>query len=157
MHLRTVVLLALVAVFAAACAHRPPVVAGAEREELQRRESGFLAALGARDAERTAAYFAEDGVLHVAGMPTLRGRGAIRQFYGNVVRFLSASASTPEAVRVGSGADMAYSTGRVTNVFAGEQGPVEYAGKYLLVWERRGGEWSIAAYSVSSDRPETSR
>lgn len=151
--LRTLGIIAL-AVSAATCAHRPAVQADEDGEALQQRERDFLAAMQAKDLERTAAYFAESAVLHVANMAPVEGRAAIRQFYGNVFRFLNSSASTPEALRVASGGDMAYSVGRVTNIFQGPQGPVQYAGKYLLVWEKRENVWSIVAYSVSNNRAE---
>jgi ketosteroid isomerase-like protein len=116
-----------------------------------RRQSDFLAALRARDADRTASHFADDAVLHVAERPAIRGRAAIREFYGNVFRFLSSSASTPPHVSVSQSGDMAYTTGAVANVFAGQQGQLQFTGKYLLVWERRAGEWFIVAYTLSSD------
>jgi ketosteroid isomerase-like protein len=52
---------------------------------------------------------------------------------------------------------MAYSTGRTTNRFAGTQGAREYEGKYLLVWQRTGDDWEIAAYAISSDQQEPGR
>jgi ketosteroid isomerase-like protein len=160
MHIRAVLILivALTVLLSNACAHGAPVGAGEmARQELDQTQGEFLAALSAGDLERTTAHFAEDAVVHVANMPPLQGRDAIRRFYGNVFRFLSASESTPEALRVSSGGDMGYSSGRVVNVFAGEQGQAEYAGKYLLVWERRGGDWQITRYSISSNRPDASR
>lgn len=100
--LRTLGIIAL-AVSAASCAHRPAVQADEDGEALQQRERDFLAAMQVKDLERTAAYFAESAVLHVANMALVEGRAAIRQFYGNVFRFLNSSASTPEALRVASG------------------------------------------------------
>jgi ketosteroid isomerase-like protein len=157
MHARLVLIAMLAVALVTACAHRPGTGSAPDDEGLRQRQSDFLAALSARDLERTAALFAEDAVIHVADMPPLQGRDAIRRFYGNVFRFLSESASTPGPLRVSASADMAYGTGRVTNVFDAEQGRVEYTGKYLLVWERRGSEWWVAFYGLSSDRPGTSR
>lgn len=42
-------------------------------------------------------------------------------------------------------------------MFEGDQGRVEYAGKYLLVWEKRAGEWAIVLYSISNNRAEVNR
>lgn len=56
-----------------------------------------------------------------------------------------------------SSADMAFSTGTVANTFQGEGGPVEYAGKYLLVWENRGGDWEIMVCSISNNRSDEGR
>lgn len=130
-----------------------PSRTAAERQRLEQRQTSFLAALSGKDPDATAGHFSENGVLHVANMPALHGREAIRQFYGNVFRFLTESESTPDTMQFSDGADMAYGMGRVSNAFEGPQGRTEFAGKYLLVWEKRDGEWSIAAYSLSSDHP----
>jgi branched-chain amino acid transport system substrate-binding protein len=126
---------------------RPRRAAGPEK-----RQDEFLAAMAARDADRVAAMFADDAVLHIAGMPPIAGRAAIHRFYGNMFGFLSASSATPESLHVSG--DMAYGTGHSSNEFRGADGPVSYAGKYLLVWKREGSEWFIAAYSISSNQPD---
>lgn len=150
-------ILVIFVLLGSACAHSPSPTATGEQEALQQRERDFLAALGARDLERTTAYFAEDAALHVANMPPLQGRSAIAQFYGNVFRFLRVSEAVPERLHVSSSTDLAYSAGRVTNVFEGAEGRAEYAGKYLLVWEKRAGEWTIVFYSISSNQAEARR
>jgi uncharacterized protein (TIGR02246 family) len=150
---RTVAAAALALLMTGACAHRALVLPEPEaaEQELRQRHSAFLEALGARDAAQAASFFAEDAVLHVANMPPVQGRTAIASFYGNVFRFMTASRPTTQTVRVAASADLAYTEGTVTNAFQGEQGPVEYEGKYLLVWERRGGVWSVVVYSLSSN------
>jgi|GEM_PF-1944633 len=122
-------------------------------DRLQLRQSSFQAAMSARDADRVASHFAESALVHIADQPALRGRSAIHQFYETVFRFLEASEAEAEITRVSASADMAYSAGRVNNRFRGQNGGVEYAGKYLLVWEKHGDEWWIAAYTISSDQP----
>lgn len=147
------ILLAVFAVLAAvSCTGRSAASLEDARERLDQRENEFLAALAARDADGTAELFAENGVLHVANMPPVEGRDAIRGFYGNVFGFLTASEAHPRSSRLSDAADMAYSIGTTSNEFAGPDGPVAYAGKYLLVWERLEGEWMIVVYSISSDQ-----
>jgi uncharacterized protein (TIGR02246 family) len=150
---RTVATAALALLMISACAHRAPALPGpaAAEQDLRQRHAAFLEALSARDATQVASFFAEDAVLHIANMPPVQGRTAIASFYGNVFRFMTASQPTTQTVRVAASADLAYTAGSVTNAFQGEQGPVEYAGKYLLVWERRGGAWSVVVYSLSSN------
>jgi uncharacterized protein (TIGR02246 family) len=149
--------LALSVLLGSGCALRPGMKPERERAALQQQERAFLAALGARDLQRALTYFAEDAVLHVANSPPVHGRSAIGQFYGNVFRFMLASEATPERVRISGGTDLAYSVGRVNNVFQGGQGRMEYEGKYLLVWERRADEWLIVLYAVSSNRAEANQ
>jgi ketosteroid isomerase-like protein len=148
--------IACVALAAAACAHAPRS-AVAPDVALERRQSEFLAALAARDAERTAAFFADSAVMHVAGMPPIEGRSAIRQLYANLFGFMSASGATPEFMRVAAAGDMAYGTGSTTSEFRGPQGTVAYTGKYVLVWRRIAGAWQIVLYAISSNQPEAGR
>jgi uncharacterized protein (TIGR02246 family) len=133
------------------CTPAPPEAADSPLEILEAREVSFLGALSARDADGVAAHFAPDGVLHVANMPEMRGQEAIREFYENIFRFMVASDPTPEAARVSETGDMGYTMGRVVNAFRAGDGIAEYQGKYLIVWERRDGEWVVAVYAVSSD------
>lgn len=124
-----------------------------ERERLLERQSAFLSGWNERDADRTAALFAEDAMVHVAERPPLRGRSAIREFYGNVFRFMRAARATPETLRMAESGDMAYGTGSVVTSFESDEGVVEYPGTYVLVWEKRDGRWSIVVYSISNDGP----
>lgn len=157
MHLCTAAITALTVMLIAACAHRPATDAWNAQQELRQTQGAFLDALSARNVQQATRHFADDAVLHVANLPPMHSRESIQQFYGNVFRFLRASTSTPETTRFSGGADMAYTAGRIVNVFDGEQGPVEFAGKFILVWERRDDRWSIAAYSISSNRPDAGR
>lgn len=122
---------------------------------LAAQQQRFIAAAAARDADALSALFAEDGVLHVAGRPPVRGQAAVRQFYGAVFSFMSASSMAPERLDMGAGGDMAWGVGATTNEFRGPDGTMRYAGKYLLVWRRvEAGEWRVAAYAISSDEPQ---
>ena len=157
MHLRLIAL-AGAAILAAGCAPGDSADGVALHDsELRARDASFQEALAAKDAEQAAAHFADGAVLHIANMAPVHGGEAIRDFYGNVFRYMESSAPESEVVRASNSGDVGYSMGRVTNVFAGEQGPAEYEGKYILVWERAAGEWQIAAYSVSSNSPDTGR
>jgi ketosteroid isomerase-like protein len=145
------------ALLATACAHHRPALSETGRGSLELRQQAFVAALVTRDADALGAFFADDAVLHVAGMPAIEGRPAIRDFYRKMFGFLAGSAVSVDQVHLSSAGDMAYAVGRTTNEFRGSQGTVAYAGKFSLVWTHRAGEWVIALYSVSSDQPDPGR
>jgi len=147
----------LAVLLASACAPRGVPTAGAEYGPLEQRQAAFLAAMAARDAERTAAFFADGAVLHIAGMPAIEGRDAIRGFYGNMFGFLAESAAVPRTLELSAGGDMAYSHGTTSNTFRGPQGTSTYTGKYVLVWRRIDGDWRIVLYAVSSDAADAGR
>lgn len=121
-------------------------------ESLQARELAFLSAMSEQDAERAATFFAEDAMLHIANMPPVQGRESIARLYANVFRFQSASTSVPEQLQVSESSDLAYSRGSSNNVFDRPDGAIEYAGKYLLVWQRRSDTWEIVMYSLSNNQ-----
>lgn len=137
-----------------ACAPDPAVSSGETLGELEARQEGSLEAMADGDAEAVAGYFAPDAVLHVAGRPPVQGRKQVREFYGNVFQFLSASTATSDRVRLSSGGHMAFVLGSTTNEFQTPDGLVSYQGKFLAVWERVDGEWALAAYSISSDQAD---
>jgi ketosteroid isomerase-like protein len=135
----------------AACTPQREVPTNVERARLDQRQDEFFAAVAARDEDRTAAMFADRAMLHVANMPAIEGRDAIRRFYGNLYGFLSASRATPDAMQMSASADMAYTVGRTVNEFRGPEGMIEFAGKFVLVWQLIDGDWMITLYGISSD------
>lgn len=153
--------LAFSVVMSVGCARSGPppgsLDAVAALEGLREARASFLGAMAAKDAPAVAAHFADDAVLHVADMPAIRGRVAIGGFYENMFRFLLASEATPGSLRMSSAGEMAFDEGTVMNAFRSEDGPVEYAGKYLLVWEKRDGAWKVVVYAVSSDGSDGTR
>ncbi len=124
---------------------------GADAAALHARQSEFLGALEARDAARVSEFFTDDAVLHVAGMPAIQGRRAIRSFYDNVFRFLASSEATAGEIRLSAAGDLAYVTGESRNRFQSPGGAQEFQGKFVMVWERRAGEWQVAMYALSND------
>jgi uncharacterized protein (TIGR02246 family) len=147
----------LALLLAGACAHQTPARAEVERGRQELRQDEYFAALAAGDAERVARLHAEDAVLHIANMPPIQGREAIRRFYQTMFGFLTASEITPESTRISSDGEMAWSAGRTSNEFRGPDGPMRYAGKFLLVWERRQGEWMVVFYGISGNEPTPGR
>jgi ketosteroid isomerase-like protein len=144
----------------AGCAHqRVPEIdrAQLEYEGVAQRQADYHAAMAARDADRIAAMFSEDAVLHIANMPPVEGREAIHRFYTRMFGFLSATSATPETLVVSAGGDMAYGTGRTINEFRGPEGPVSFAGKYALIWRKPGDAWLVAIYTVSSNQQDPAR
>jgi ketosteroid isomerase-like protein len=121
---------------------------------LEDRQAAFLAALASLDADRVGALFEDDAVLHVANMPAITGGEAIREFYRNVFGFMAATEATTEILRGSEADDIGYASGSTANEFRGPDGPVRYAGKFLVVWRKVGEEWRVAAYAISSDAPE---
>lgn len=123
----------------------------AAREALAEQESAFFQAMSEGDADRMAELFAEDAIVHVADRPPIRGRGAIRDFYGTLFGFLASSTATPDVTRLSADGQMAFGAGATSNEFRGPEGRIRYSGKYLLVWISTDEGWRVVAYAVSGD------
>jgi ketosteroid isomerase-like protein len=140
------------ALFFSACNTESSTTDSDAMESLQARELAFLSAMSEQDAELAPTFFGDDAVLHIANMPPVQGRESIARFYANVFRFQLASTTVPEHLQVSASSDLAYTRGSSNNVFDGADGPIEYAGKYLLVWQRPSHVWEIVVYSLSNNQ-----
>jgi uncharacterized protein (TIGR02246 family) len=115
----------------------------------------FDAAMNAGDAAAAAAVFAEDGVEMPPDRPAIRGRAAIEQYYREMFAGpvkLSAFRLTHREGQVAG--EVAYLSGdlKVTVTPPGA-GPLEQAGKYLVVLKRSGGKWLVADAIHNADGP----
>jgi ketosteroid isomerase-like protein len=69
----------------------------------------------------------------------------------SVFTFLSGTTRTPETLHVSTGGDMAWATGAVVNEFRGPNGPVEYTGRYVVIWREVEGDWMLGGLPRRSD------
>lgn len=145
---RSFILLLFAIVFIISCSNNEVTSDEEELAVLVEREDQFFESISEKNLSETVQFFSDSAVIQAAGMPEVSGWEAIEKFYGNMFGFIESSKATPEAIVLSENKDMAYSRGRTTNTFRGAQ---TYTGKYLLVWEKSGEEWLIAAYSISSN------
>ena len=115
------------------------------RDELDTINAAFGEAFATQDAERLAAFYADDARLLFTGQPTIRGRDAVDATLRDMVgggpanlRFL-----TDEVIADGS---LVIDIGRIV----GPRGE----SKYVVVYRRQGdGSLRIIVDAASSDRP----
>lgn len=108
----------------------------------------------AGDGAAVAALYADDAVLSVPGVPPLRGKEAINAFYlKDVPSTLAAGITVADdpASDVEQSLDLAWQWGTYRNT--NKAGGVVDSGKYLTVFERRGGKWMIVRDMWNSDNP----
>lgn len=123
---------------------------------LRAADSMVQAAIVARDAERTASFYALDAVLMPVAEPIVEGRAAIlaewRHVFGipgfaNRARLLAAEPSTA--------GDLGYTRGTYESAMRGPDGqPMLELGKWVSVWKRgTDGQWRIIVDIFNSDTP----
>lgn len=106
----------------------------------------------AGDGAAVAALYAEDAVLSVPGVPPMKGKEAISAYYlKDVPSTIAAGVTVADdtASDVGQSVDLAWQWGTYRNT--NRDGAVIESGKYLTVFERRGGKWMIVRDMWNSD------
>lgn len=162
--MRRSMLLPAIALSLAACANEPSdatmmdTAAGetAEAAEARIRELDrqWVAAVAAKDTAAVVNFYADDARFMAPNAPASEGAAAIRSAWAGMLGLPNVSLTfEPTSVHVSSDGTMAYDIGTYQMAFDGPSGRVEDSGKYLVVWERRDGEWKAVADMINTNRP----
>jgi uncharacterized protein (TIGR02246 family) len=115
----------------------------ATRSEIEAVNGRFSEAFGRGDMNAVAALYTEDGTLLPPGSAPVKGRAAIAEFWK------AAHAGGVKGVMlmtdgVETAGDLAYETGSAQLMVQPKRGkPTISHSKYLVVWKRTGGTWSL--------------
>lgn len=162
--MRRSMLLPAIALSLAACANEASdatltdTAAGetAEAAEARIRELDrqWVAAVAAKDTAAIVNFYAADGRFMVPNAPAAEGPEAIRSTWAGMLGLPNVSITfEPTSIRVSDDGTMAYDVGTYRLAYDGPSERVEDNGKYLVVWERRDGEWKAVADMINTDRP----
>lgn len=155
--LRKLVIVAAGVAAVAACAKTTTPTNGgttAEKTAIDAVEAAFYKAYNSGDGAAMATLYAEDAVLNAPGMPALRGRAVIGQFFVKDAAEAAAGGLTERdgpATEVGVSGDLAWRWG--TYQTTDKSGATVNAGKYLTVFQKRDGKWMIFRDTWNSDSP----
>jgi len=126
----------------------------ADEQKIRELEQKWVAAVRARDAAASAAFYAEDGALLAADAPIAKGGPAVLAAWQGLMGMKNISLTfAPSEIVVSQSGDMAYDIGTYALGFDGDCGPVKDVGKYVVVWNKVGADWKLAAESFNSDGP----
>ena len=140
----------------AGCAAGPNPVTDAAAEEaaIRARSVATVEAENAMDFDRVVTFFEENAAFQMANAPEIRGRAAIRKLYDDFQAMgVTGIESTIADVQVAASGDLAFERGVNHLRIQTPGGEVTDVGKYLIVWRKTDGVWSIAALAASSDAP----
>ena len=126
--------------------------AASDETALREISRSWLADVAAKDSAAIAARYAPDAVFVVPYEAPHRGRAAIQSAWGRLVTSPNVSLTwETEDLRVAEAGDVAWEWGTYRLSLDGPQGPVNDRGSFLIIWEKRDGEWKAAADVVSSE------
>lgn len=119
---------------------------------LAKLDDDWSKAAAARDADKVASYYAEDGMVYPPNAPVVTGRAAARELWAEALKDPSMSLSwkTLHAEVTGN---MGYTSGTYEASFKGPDGqPGTDKGKYLCVWKKqKDGSWKAVHDMWNSD------
>ena len=109
-------------------------------DTLREISQGMDEALEDGDAERMASFYTADAVIIVPGMPTIRGRDAVREYWAYLIDAgLSRVHVRPDEVHASAGGIVETGTARVE----GTMGALPGEARYITIWKRVDGRWLI--------------
>ena len=142
------------ALFALQCAQPKPDTSAADETAIRQFNPAWFKAYNSGDANAIAALYAENGVLNPPGAPAARGVKAIREYLAKDLAEAMSSGVTlvaGSATDFGMSADLAWEWGTFT--VRGKDGNTIDAGKYITVFGKKDGKWSIIRDIWNSDGP----
>ena len=113
-----------------------------DKATIQSLNDKFAQAFDAGDAAAVAALYADDAVILPPGPEMMKGKSAIQKFWKGAAEQLGNGKLTTVDVKP-LGSERAQEIGTFTFRTKGSQ-PQEITGKYVVVWEKVGGEWKLA-------------
>ena len=120
-----------------------------DKTAIEKLNERFSAAFVKGDIATVAEMYAEDAFLLPAGSSMVRGRSAIKSFWENASEGIDNIKLTTVDVKP-LGADAAREIGRSLHT-KGSQ-PQEMTKKYVVIWQKAGGEWKLATDTWNSDK-----
>jgi len=155
-NLRRLVILMVAVAALVACARlgSPTADTAADKSAIDAVEAAWYKGYNAGDGAAVTAVYAEDAVLNVPGLPALRGKASIGDFYAkDAPAFVSAGHSESDGPisEVGVSGDLAWRWG--TYQVVDKSGATVDTGKYITVFQRKDGKWMILRDIWNSDAP----
>ena len=126
----------------------------AEEQRIRELDRAWVAAVAKKDAAAVAELYAEDGRLMPPNAEAAVGRRAVEETWGQLFKLPGFSLTfEPHHIEVAEAGDMAYDVGTYSLSLTpgGGAGRVQDRGKYLVVWQKVGGDWKVKADMFNSN------
>ena len=127
---------------------------GADEQAIRGQVDRWHQLMKVKDAAGIAELYADDGAVMPPNAPIAKGRPAVEQTWASLMRTPGFDLTiTPEQIVVSSSGDMALDRGAYKLTIAPDGATQADTGKYVVVWQKIGGEWKAAADIFNSDLP----
>lgn len=121
-----------------------------DKATMEKLNTEFMAALNNGDMAALGQMYSEDAYLLPSGGEMVKGRAAIQAFWTKAAeRIADFKLTTVDVKPLGN--DAAREVGTFT-LKTKDQQPQEVAGKYVVVWQKVGGDWRLATDIWNTDK-----
>lgn len=149
--LSTIMILALL--YAGCQSNAEVVDLEAETEVLRELGLQWAAAESNKDLEGALNLYWEDAVMLVPDQQPIKGVEGLRPAFEQSFQLpFTTLESGPVEITITDSGKMAYSWANYFMTFPSPEGPMTVSSKFIAVWEKRNGEWKIAA-NMSNSNP----
>jgi uncharacterized protein (TIGR02246 family) len=126
----------------------------AAEEQIKALDAKWVEAVAAKDVDKVVAFYSDDASLLGPNEDEKTGDGIKEDWAGMVKMTNVALTWAPTRVEIDNDAEKAIDIGTYTMTFDDDKGKkVEDHGKYVEVWEKKGGEWKCAVDIYNSSVP----
>jgi ketosteroid isomerase-like protein len=142
-----------IAALSAACSGPGPVeFTTKDAGEIRQQHDAFVVAFNAKDVSKVLEMYAENSVFMPPNEPIIRGKDALKSFYGNLFTRAGASNLKMDVTEVAGHGPLAYQSGTYEMELKPAAGsPGRDRGKYLFVIRKMGNGWRYAYTMWNSD------
>jgi uncharacterized protein (TIGR02246 family) len=126
----------------------------ADKAAIRAINPSWFKSYNARDVSAIVGLYADDAVLNPPGVPAARGQAAIREYLTKDIAAATAAGMNNNGTGttdVGVSGDLGWEWGSYT--VTDKSGATIEKGKYVTVYERKGGKWFIIRDIWNSDGP----
>ena|ERR1700676_5081961 len=128
--------------------------ASRDEQAIRAIDAAWSQAAGAKDLDKTVSFYAEDASMLPANAPIASGKDAIHTAWSQLMALPGFSLSfAPSKIVIAKASDMAYEIGTYHLTLNDAQGkPAASVGKYVVNWQKRGGQWKVVADIFNDDK-----
>jgi len=128
--------------------------ASADEQTIRALDTAWSHAAETKDLDKTVSFYADDASILPPNMPIATGKNAIRAVWSQFMSMPGFSITfAPSKVVIAKSGDMAYEIGTFQTTVNDAQGkPTSSVGKFVVNWQKRGGQWKVVADIFNDDK-----
>jgi uncharacterized protein (TIGR02246 family) len=125
----------------------------ADEQAIRALDVAWSNAAQSKDLDKTVSYYADDASVLPPNMPIATGKDAIRAVWSQMLSGPGSITFGPTKIVVSESRDLAYEIGTYQSTANDAQGkPATSTGKFVVAWQKRGGQWKVVADIFNDDK-----